>query len=40
MRLCVGQKLGSVADFIKKFGRYLAEDRSAEAMVEIAVQLM
>jgi hypothetical protein len=30
----------SVADFIKKFGKIPAEDRSAEAMVEIAIQLM
>jgi hypothetical protein len=30
----------SVADFIKKLGKIPAEDRSAEAMVEIAIQLM
>jgi hypothetical protein len=30
----------SVADFIKKFGKIPAEDRSAEAMVEIAIQLL
>jgi hypothetical protein len=29
-----------VADFIIKFGKISAEDRSAEAMAEIAIQLM
>ena len=30
----------SVADFVKKFSKIPAEDRSAEAMAEIAIQLM
>ena len=30
----------SAADFTKKFGKIPAEDRSAEAMAEIAIQLM
>jgi hypothetical protein len=30
----------SVADFVKKFDKIPAEDRSAEAMAEIAIQLM
>jgi hypothetical protein len=34
------QTEGRVARFIEKLGKMRAEDRSAEVMVEIAIQLM